>query len=442
MTIIKREENIRKKKSTKSRMFLAAALVLDMLLIALLTMDYVNRTIPDKLTLFAGSDDIFEFRLPAVVEPETEGEEVVQTISGLSKSNGSGDVKLIPGTVPGKCRASVKLFGIITVKHIEVNVIEEEKIMPCALPVGIYLETDGLLVLGTAHVANENGIKYEPSKNIIKEDDYIMSVNGQKVVTKQQMIDLIQESESEYVLLRLRRDNEFINVRVRKVKDSDGVWHIGAFVRNDMQGLGTMTYVKENGSFAALGHGVNDVDTNALMDIGQGSIYTSTMTDVVKGKRGVPGQIVGRVNYGDDERLGEIESNRNNGIYGNLSNEGYNRIINGKILENNSRYAGRFLKVGLKQNIHAGKAYIVSCIDHTLRDYSIDIEEVNINDDGNKGLVIRVTDDRLLELSGGIIRGLSGSPIIQNGRLIGAVTHVMVNDPQRGYGITIENMLG
>ncbi len=433
---------IRVRKSRRSRMFLVAAMMLDMLLIAFLTMDYVNRTVPDRLTLFAGSDECFEFRLPAVVEPETDREEVVQTISGMSKSNGGGDVKLMPGTMPGKCRASVKLFGIITVKHIEVNVIEEEKVMPCALPVGIYLETDGLLVLGTAHVENENGIKYEPAKNIIREDDYIMCVNGEPVVTKQQMIDIIQDSDSEYVLLKLRRNNELINVRVKRVRDSSGVWHIGAFVRNDMQGLGTMTYVKENGSFAALGHGVNDVDTNALMDIGQGSIYTSTLTDIIKGKRGVPGQIVGSVNYGKDERLGEIESNRNNGIYGSLSPDGYNRIINGEILKNNSKYAGRFLKVGLKQNIKTGKAYIISCIDHTLRDYSIDIEEVNINDDGNKGLVIRVTDDRLLELSGGIIRGLSGSPIIQNGKMIGAVTHVMVNDPQRGYGITIENMLG
>ena len=191
-----------------------------------------------------------------------------------------------------------------------------------------------------------------------------------------------------------------------------------------------MTYIDADGEFGALGHGINDVDTSGLMKINRGTLYETSIVDIKKGVRGDPGEMTGMIIYSNDRILGEITENSNRGIFGNCNPKALS-------MEKESP-----VPIGLKQEIKLGKAQILCTIDEEPVYYDVEITEVHLNHDSvNRGIELKVTDQKLLELTGGIVQGMSGAPIIQNGKFVGAVTHVLVNDPTRGYGIFIENML-
>lgn len=325
---------------------------------------------------------------------------------------------------------TAKLFGIIPVKKVDVNIIPDTKLIPCGLQIGIYLHTNGVMVIDTGDVTDINGNKSCPAENIIKADDYIVSLNGMAVCTKSQLTFLINKYGNEDIVLGINRNGELINVRVTPVCTGANQYMAGIWVRDDSQGIGTLTYVTEDGHFGGLGHGISDVDTGMLLSSNEGILYSANIWGIKKGESGNPGGLLGSIVYEKDNEYGEILKNTGVGIFGEANN---------KLL---SECENEAMEVGLINEIEKGKAYIRCMLDDEMTDYEIEIQKIDYsNSKKNKGMVIEITDERLLDKTNGIVQGMSGSPIIQNGKIIGAVTHVFVDDPTKGYGIFIENMI-
>ena len=399
--------------------------------------------IPSDIKIMLNQEGRFSSAFPITA---SFNEDCVGTISVdnklLNKNNLNVNINndfSIKGNKIGKYKANVKAFGVITLKKINLEVIENKKLVVGGMPVGIYIETDGLLVLGTGEICGLDGVDYSPARNILKPGDYIIAINDVKVSDKQKFIQYIQKSKSDDLKITLRRNEQIINVAVKKIKCKDGRYKIGTWIRNNMQGIGTLTYIdRENNSYGALGHGINDIDTNELMELKNGSIYNASIIDIVKGKVNKPGELVGVINHSYDYRLGNLKYNTKCGIFGDVDKKDINSVTTP--LYNDSLKDE--YEIALKQDIKVGKAKIRTEVDDTIKDYDIVIEKINRHSlKGNKNFIIRVTDTDLLNLTGGIVQGMSGSPIIQNNRIVGALTHVFINNPTRGYGIFIDNML-
>ena len=209
-----------------------------------------------------------------------------------------------------------------------------------------------------------------------------------------------------------------------------GEWKLGIWIRDNAQGIGTLTYIDTDNTFGALGHGINDVDTSTLMQLGEGTLYKTEIVGITRGQDGSPGELTGYIEYNNENIIGEITENTAEGIFG---------ICKDVIMEQTIYDP---IPIALKQEVETGPAQIICSVTGEPKFYDIEIEELHLEEDNvNRGLVLKITDEELLTLTGGIIQGMSGSPIIQNGKLIGAVTHVLVQDAASGYGIFIENML-
>lgn len=403
---------------------------------AAFTWIYVKYAVPDQLNLVAEEEEIFHFSLPPGFSFESESEEVVL---GNGSNIPEGQVRIqeqkaesvsMYGASEGSYRIGMKFLGIFPMKEIQVDVVEDMYAVPCGMPVGIYLRSDGVMVIGTGQITNEAGNVVEPAYGVLKSGDYIEEVNGEALEDKDELIEAVNASDGKTVRLSVRRGGELVDVDVRPVLAEDGSYKLGAWVRDDTQGIGTMTYVDANGSFGALGHGISDSDTGELVETGQGSLYTTQIMGIEKGSVGSPGLLSGVIYYGPQSKMGDIEKNTSEGIFGTV-NEAFMEKIQGDPVE-----------VARRQDVKQGTAYIRSSISGETRDYAIEIQKVDFNaSHKNKSMVIKVTDPALLELTGGIVQGMSGSPILQDGKLVGAVTHVFVQDAARGYGILAEDMI-
>ena len=263
-----------------------------------------------------------------------------------------------------------------------------------------------------------------------EEGDCILAVNGKKASSKDELVKMISFCKGEKVRLKLLRDGEEIEVSIKPVRSQEGVYQIGIWVRDDIAGVGTLTYVNGKGEYGALGHGITDADVGSLIDVHNGSIYETTILEIRKGQRGQPGEMSGMINYKDEYKLGTIKENTSVGIYGTLTNMP-------EELEDAAA-----VPVAYKESIKKGPAQIISSVEGSRRAYDIEIQQTDYHSEGNnKGIQFQVTDKKLLKNTGGIIQGMSGSPIVQDGKIIGAVTHVFISDSKMGYGIFIENML-
>ncbi len=399
----------------------------------------VKNQIPDTINLNRYADEKLDFNIPFVGTVEQTADTDVSEVARAYATNVKAvnvnllDTLNISTGEIGSYDLNFRLFGMVTLKSVKINVCDEVLIIPCGIPVGIYIETKGVMVVDIGDITTADGTVKCPASDILWPGDYIVSVDGQSVDDKEALIEAIDSSEQsagEYVNIGLYRNGRYIEVRLEPVRDENGRLKIGTWVRDDCQGLGTLTYIDKNGRFGALGHGISDIDTGKLVNSGGGRLYCARIWSIVKGKAGTPGEVVGSINYSPDYFLGFIESNSDIGIYGVCDENIYQYI---------DSYA---LPVVYKQSVQKGMAYIRSFIDGTVRDYAIYITDIDMsNGNINKGISFTVTDEALLESTGGIIQGMSGSPIIQNGGVIGAVTHVLVNDPAKGYGIFIEDML-
>ena len=390
----------------------------------------VDSSIPSVIHVRAESEESLELRIPArgeIVNVSRQGNSNIP--SGAVTIDLSRPLTLKTGNTDD-LQMQVKLFGILPFKQVGIRVIEDRELIPVGVPIGIYVKTEGVLVVGTGEFASQGAGKVSPAKNILKSGDYVIKLNGTEVTGKDDLIMRIENCGGEEQLLTIRRDAETYDVKIKPEKDRTGKYKIGVWVRDNAQGVGTMTYIDDNGNFGALGHGINDVDTSTLMEMNDGTLYQTEIISIRKGAAGQPGEMTGMIVYSDDRILGDITSNSTRGIFGKC---------NQKALALGTEDA---LPIGLKQEIEKGPAQILCTVDGTTRYYDIEITELHLDHDNvNRGIELRVTDPELLSVTGGIVQGMSGAPIIQKEKFVGAVTHVLVQDSTRGYGIFIENML-
>ena len=395
---------------------------------------YMDQAVPDRVSIIQNQEEDFSFGLPLKATIISDSEEV----SLGNESNIPADQITISGRQhfsmiageQGSYQVGLKLFGLIKLKDIQVDVVDTRYAIPCGNPIGIYLKSDGVMVIGTGRITGPDGMEVEPAFGILKTGDYIEAFNGKPMKTKEDLISAVNDSGGQDSVVTVRRDGEPIDVSIKPIASSDGKYKLGAWVRDDTQGIGTITYVDMNGNFGALGHGISDSDTGDLVETSQGALYSTEIMGIEKGTIGKPGLLSGVIYYGPQSHMGDISTNTNEGIFGTV-NQQFKKQLTGEPME-----------IACRQDVKPGVAYIRSNVSGELEDYEIEIQKVDYNaSHKNKSMVIKVTDPRLLELTGGIVQGMSGSPIIQDGKLAGAVTHVFVQDASRGYGIWIENML-
>lgn len=307
-------------------------------------------------------------------------------------------------------------LGNIPIKYAGISYKERPEVIPGGIPFGIKIRSEGVMVISV-----KDG---SPAQNCgIRAGDVIMSVNGQKVSTNAEISERIQCASNAAIVFR-RGDSE-ISVKLTP-ENAGNELKIGAWVRDSAAGIGTLTYYDpSSGRFGGLGHAVSDVTTGEAVPLGEGEITEAQIYDIIRGKEGFAGELCGLILPNSD--IGTVCANSGSGVFGTLTEP----------------LDGQALPVAFRQEVQPGSATILTTIDGcTPKEYSIEIERINLLDlKGSKAMVIKITDSELLEKTGGIVRGMSGSPIIQNGRLAGAVTHVLVNDPARGYAVFAETMI-
>ncbi|MBQ4546331.1 MAG: SpoIVB peptidase [Oscillospiraceae bacterium] len=323
--------------------------------------------------------------------------------------------------------ATAKLMGVFPVKEVSVTVTDQKIVKVCGTPFGVKMFTDGVLVVDFSKISAECGNCCPAEEAGLLEGDLIKKIDGGEVFTNEDVAEKIENSGGETLRITVIRNGETVSVSVTPEMLADGSgYKAGFWVRDSSAGIGTLTfYDPENLSFAGLGHAVCDVDTGTVLPFSSGEIVTAAITKVKKGTAGAPGELGGT--FTSTERLGTVKINNETGLYGTLEYE----------------IGGISVPLAPKQEIYEGAAVILSTIDGTeTAEYDIVIEKISLSDDSlTKNMIIRVTDEDLIEVTGGIVQGMSGSPIIQDGKLVGAVTHVFVNDPTKGYAIFAENML-
>lgn len=338
--------------------------------------------------------------------------------SFVSASTASNNLKLGSG--------ELKLFNSIPIKKIDIKVSDEKYVTPCGNPFGVKLYTRGVVVISMEDI-NLNGKSVNPAKDAgINVGDIILSANGVETDTNEELAKIVTSSDGKSIKLKVRRENIIFTTSLYPVSDNNSKFKIGIWVRDSSAGIGTMTfYDSETKCFAGLGHGICDSDAGTIMPLMNGDIVNAEINGVTKGCTGAAGSLRGY--FANDTAIGTILTNSDRGIFGKADK---------------CPVENREIPIAWKQEIRTGKAQILTTIEgNTPCYYDIEIESINRNDSKEtKNMVIRVTDEELIAKTGGIVQGMSGSPIIQDGKLIGAVTHVFVNDPTRGYAIFAENM--
>ena len=326
----------------------------------------------------------------------------------------------------------VSFLNKFTLKNVEASVIPKTKVIPVGTTVGLKLHTNGVLVVGMSEVKGINNEKSKPYENTkIKEGDMIVEVNGIAITCTDDLIQTVNSSEGENISIKYKRDEEIYSEEIIPVKTSSTEYKLGLWVRDTAAGIGTISfYDPESKSFAALGHGILDIDTEELISIANGEITTANIISIAKGEKGSPGEIRGSL-IGQSS-IGTISKNTKLGIYGTLNNA--------NVLNVGSESA---IEIALREEIKEGKATLICSLENNQKkEYEIEIQKIYVNNNtDNKSMVVKITDEELLNKTGGIIQGMSGSPIIQNGKLVGALTHVLVSDPTKGYAVFADLMV-
>lgn len=316
-----------------------------------------------------------------------------------------------------------KLFGFIPIRKINVVCANEEEVYLGGVPIGINISTQGAIVINEKMVETGNGF-IDTEKNVqFKEGDLLTKINGVSVSSLDNLTQIIENSEDENFEITYLRKNKEYNAKIKGVKDvNTGKYKLGLWVKDDVSGIGTLTYVnKETHKFGALGHAVTDAEN--CVNVSNGKVYACKLIGIDKGEKNDPGELR-CVFLNTDKVKGDLEKNTRYGVFGDLTD------LEDLVDENLS------MKIGGRLSVNPGKAYIVSSVSGIREEYEIEIIKASYQSKADdKSIVFRVKDKRLLDLTGGIVQGMSGSPIIQNGKLIGAVTHVFTADPTKGYGI-------
>ncbi len=369
---------------------------------------YTQATLPDQYYVAAGETLTIQSTLP------------------ITSTNSSDSMPVEAYAAPGNSyNVDLKLPYGVEIKQVQVQVVDREMVIPGGNPFGIKMFTEGVMVVGMSDIAS-GGDSSNPAREAgVKVGDIILSMNGQPVLTNEDVGAVVSSCGGRAVEVQLERAGESMTYQLNPVRSDDGVYRAGIWVRDSSAGIGTMTYYNPTTNvFAGLGHAICDVDTGNIMPLHSGEIVGVKITGVHRGASGAPGELRGSFS---GEKVGELLINSQEGIFG----------LGVKPLR-----LAQAIPLGLKYEVQEGPASILCTLDDgETQEYAISVEKVNIIENNpTKNMVIRVTDPQLLAKTGGIVQGMSGSPILQNGKLIGAVTHVFVNDPTRGYGIFAENM--
>jgi stage IV sporulation protein B len=371
-----------------------------------------SQIMPDSFNVVQGGLLKFSSNVP-LSATSTKKEKVVQAESTIKAGN--------------FYTTELKLFGCVPVKEVTVDIVKETDVIPCGLPFGLKLYTDGVMIVGMSDVDTSDGPKNPAYDAGIRIGDVIMAINGVPVTSNSEVSNAFENSNGNNVKINLKRNNVSFAVSFKPSKSvSDNDYKAGLWVRDSTAGIGTLTFFCPNTDmYAALGHGICDVDTGELMPLLKGEIVKADINGIVKGTDGQPGELKGY--FVNDATWGSLDCNTETGVYG---------LLNGEL-------EGNAMPVAMIQQVHEGPAKILVTLDgSTPQEYNVLIERVHFNDAGDtKNMIIKITDPKLISMTGGIVQGMSGTPIIQDGFLVGAITHVFVNDPTQGYGIFAENMI-
>lgn len=354
-------------------------------------------SIPNNIILYKDED----FKIRTIL-----GVETIQTSSSLNEKENKKTISY-----------DVNLFGKIKVKEINVDILNEIKVIPVGKLVGLKLYTSGVLIVGMSEIKSNENID-------IKEGDIIYAVNDIEVDTIKELKKIINESNGNELKIKTSRNGNIITSKILPIK-KDNEYQIGLWVKDAATGVGTITFYEKNSNrFAALGHGIVDSDTGNLIKIENGKLITTEIISIKKGEKESPGEIRGTIV--NQEEIGEVEKNTMFGIYGNIT------YLNRLNINLKNEY-----KVATRDEIKEGNAKILCCVENNkIEEFEIEIKKKYVNNnENNKSMLIEIKDKSLIEKTGGIVKGISGAPIIQDGKFIGAVTHVFVSDATMGYGI-------
>lgn len=391
---------------------------------------------PNELRLFSGQMKRLQYGVP--VQAEVTVDPHMLHVNGSSKHslsvNLSKPLSLEPSQ-SGQTNMQVKLFGKIPFKTVKVKVVPDLRIIPGGQTIGVKVKSAGVLVVGHHQVVDGGGVKHSPGEQAgLKLGDLIVSINGTPVSEVHRIGKLTEEYGHSKRPLRItyKRSGELNETVLNPVYDADDrAWRLGLYIRDSAAGVGTLTfYAPDQGVYGALGHVISDMDTQTPIEVGEGQILESSVMSINKSQTGEPGEK--RAQFVKEGKiLGNIERNTQFGIFGKMG-EGPAHSFNDKALP-----------VAFAEDVKEGPAQILTVVNgQKVERFDIQIAHVSKQSGpATKGMVIKITDKRLINKTGGIVQGMSGSPIIQDGKIVGAVTHVFVNDPTSGYGCFIEWML-
>jgi len=381
-------------------------------------------SIPGDITLFEGQK--FDFPASSVSASAPEGNSSIAV-------ERKGKLVALEAKEPGKNEMVLELAGF-PVKKVDVNVLKDFRVMPGGQSIGVKLNTIGVLVVGHHQVQAEEGKVSPGEKAGVQKGDIITEINGSQIEKLADVGEIVKKAgqDGKPLDLVLKRENEKIKARIQPKKDvHESIYKLGLYIRDSAAGIGTMTfYHPESKKYGALGHVISDMDTKKPIVVEDGQIVRSIVTSIEKGGKGDPGEKLARFSS-DREVIGNIKRNSPFGIFGELNKDIKNGVFD------------RPLQIALSHQVKEGPAKILTVVNNDeVKLFDIEIvSTIPQKFPATKGMVIKVTDPELLEKTGGIVQGMSGSPIIQDNKLIGAVTHVFVNDPTSGYGVHIEWML-
>ena len=401
--------------------------IISILLIALIYVSDITN-IPDSIILFKEEElninTIFGMSIKTL-EVSTKDIDTTQNGEIIQASSGSY------ANQEESINVGINLFGI-KVKEVSVNVIDDVEVVPLGGLIGMKLYTNGVLVVGMSEIYGENNQVYKPYENSgIKEGDTITKINCEYIVSTDDMTECINASKGKEINITYIHNNKTLETKITPVETDKNNYKVGLWVRDTAAGVGTATfYDKNTGNVAMLGHGILDVDTEELIDISDGKVTNTSVVSIIKGENGKTGRIQGIVE--GEKEIGTISKNTYYGVYGKLYN--VNEL---------KRNTSNSVKIALRNEIKTGEATLMCALDNgEVKEYTVEIQKIYLNNNSNnKSMLLKVTDKELLEKTGGIIQGMSGSPILQDGKLIGALTHVLVQNPTQGYAVFSDIMV-
>ncbi|MCL2751386.1 MAG: SpoIVB peptidase [Firmicutes bacterium] len=329
-----------------------------------------------------------------------------------------------------KINAVVK-YGFIPVKNVQLNIVNEKSVRVGGVPIGFTMYTEGVIVVGISDVKTAEGFKKPFQNSDLRVGDVIQKIGGERIGSAADIDAMINSSANtgKAISIELSRRGAEVQITAQPALDAaTGRYKLGVWIRDNTAGVGTLTYVKEGGRFGALGHPITDIDTGTILPVRSGDVYNCSIVGVQKSERGVPGELKGIFLRGG-KKIGTLDKNNKFGVFGTLDSIPDNGICRAPV------------PVANRGSVKPGKATILTTIGSETGQYDIEIIKTNYQKSSDdKSMIIKITDRKLLDKTGGIVQGMSGSPIMQNGKIVGAVTHVFLNDASKGFGVYLDWM--